>query len=380
MTDTPNQNCTLREAVHEDCITATELLRDLGLTLPEGRDEISKHWSRLWIDNPALRIEGPSPARGWVLEDKGRMVGFFGNIPLLYDYGGRPIVIADASQWGVEKGYRGETPRLAKAYFTQKNAAVLLVTTGIKPTGRIFARYGGFPVPQPGCDQVLLWVLDPRGFLKAGLMKKGINQGVASAVAFTSAPIARAAMALSGHHPSGIAGNIDQISVDQIADEFDGLWQRKRDEVDRLLASRTSESLRWHFGTESMLQRTRLLVSRGPEGLAGYATIMREDALDIGLKRLKIIDLFVAGNDEAVIDNLLAAAFEAAHADGCHVLELIGLPSALRHHIISRHHPRTRQVATWPAFYKAMRDDLDAPLQDEKSWYVTAYDGDTALF
>ena len=137
------------------------------------------------------------------------MVGFFGNIPLLYDYGGRPIVIADASQWGVEKGYRGETPRLAKAYFTQKNAAVLLVTTGIKPTGRIFARYGGFPVPQPGCDQVLLWVLDPQGFLKAGLMKKGINQGVASAVAFTSAPIACAAMALSGHHPSGIAGNID---------------------------------------------------------------------------------------------------------------------------------------------------------------------------
>jgi hypothetical protein len=38
------------------------------------------------------------------------------------------------------------------------------------------------------------------------------------------------------------------------------------------------------------------------------------------LKRLKIIDLFVAGNDVAVIDNLLAAAFEAARADGCHAL------------------------------------------------------------
>jgi hypothetical protein len=255
-----------------------------------------------------------------------------------------------------------------------------LVTTGIKPTGRIFERYGGFPVPQPGCDQVLLWVLDPRAFLKAGLMKKGINQGVAAAVALTSAPIVRAAIALNGHRPSGLAGNVDQISIDQIEDEFDGLWQRKRDEVDCLLASRTSESLRWHFGTERMLERTRLLVSRGPEGLAGYATIMREDALDIGLKRLKIIDLFVAGNDEAVIDNLLAAAFEVARADGCHVLELTGLPSVLREHIISCHHPRTREVATWPAFYKAMRGDLDVPLQDEKSWYVTAYDGDTALF
>jgi hypothetical protein len=380
MTYTPNQNCILREAEYEDGETATKLLRDLGLTLPKGRDEISKHWSRLWIDNPALLVEGPSPARGWVLEDAGRMVGFFGNIPLLYDYGGRPIVVADASQWGVEKDYRGETSRLADAYFTQKNVGLLLVTTGIKPTGRIFERYGGFPVPQPGCDQVLLWVLDPRAFLKAGLMKKGINQGVAAAVALTSAPIVRAAIALNGHRPSGLAGNVDQISIDQIEDEFDGLWQRKRDEMDCLLASRTSESLRWHFGTERMLERTRLLVSRGPEGLAGYATIMREDALDIGLKRLKIIDLFVAGNDEAVIDNLLAAAFEVARADGCHVLELTGLPSVLREHIISCHHPRTREVATWPAFYKAMRGDLDVPLQDEKSWYVTAYDGDTALF
>ena len=95
---------------------------------------------------------------------------------------------------------------------------------------------------------------------------------------------------------------------------------------------------------------------------------------------LKIIDLFVAGNDEAVIDRLLAAAFEAAHADGCHVLELTSLPSALRHYIISNHHPFSRQMATWPAFYKTMRDDLDAPLRDEKSWYLTAYDGDTALF
>jgi hypothetical protein len=380
MSDATTQNCTIREAEYKDSETATELLRELGLILPEGREEINNHWQRLWIDNPALQIEGTSVARGWVLEDAGRMVGFFGNIPLLYDYGGRPIVVAGASQWGVEKEYRGETPRLAEEYFTQKNAALLLVTTGIKPTGRIFARYGGFPVPQPGCDQVLLWVLNPREFLEAGLMKNGLNKSLASMIAFTSAPIARAAMVLSGHGPSGFGKNIDQIRVDQIEDEFDGLWLRKRDEVDCLLASRTSESLRWHFGTKSMLQRTRLLVSRSYKGLAGYATIMREDAPNIGLKRLKIIDLFVAGNNKAVIDNLLAAAFEAAHADGCHVLELTGLPSALRNYIISHHHPRTRQVATWPAFYKAMQDDLNAPLKDESSWYVTAYDGDTALF
>lgn len=373
-------NCTLREAEFRDSETATELLRDLGLTLPEARDEINDHWHRLWIDNPAIQIDGAPVARGWVLEDTGRMVGFFGNIPMLYDYGGRPIIAAVASQWGVEKKYRYETPRLAEAYFTQQNVELLLVTTGIKPTGRIFTRYGGFRVPQLGCDQVLLWVLDPRGFIAAGLVKKGINKRVAAMIAFTGAPIVRAGVLLSSHSHSGKAKNIDQINVKQIEDEFDGLWVRKRDEVDCLMASRTSESLRWHFGTKSMMQRTRLLVSRSHKGLEGYAMIMREDAPSIGLKRLKIIDLFVAGNNEAVIDSLLAAAFETALADGCHVIEMTGLPSALRNHIISHHHPRTRQLATWPAFYKVMKDDLNIPFKDEKSWYVSAYDGDTALF
>jgi hypothetical protein len=380
MSDATKQNCTLREAKYKDSETATELLRELGLILPEGRENINKHWHRLWVDNPALQIEGSSPARGWVLEDAERMVGFFGNIPLLYDYGGRPVIVADASQWGVKKNYRGETSRLAEAYFTQKNAALLLVTTGIKPTGRIFTRYGGLPVPQAGCDQVLLWVLDPRGFMQAGLMKKGINKNIAAMIACTSAPIARAGMMLSSHSPSGRAENIDQINVDQIEDEFDGLWVRKRGEADCLMASRTSESLRWHFGTQSMMQRTRLLVCRSQKELLGYAVIMREDAPSIDLLRLKIIDLFVADNNEAVIDSLLAAAFEVAHSDGCHVLELIGLPSPLRNSIISRHNPRKRMMETWPAFYKAMQDDLNLQLKDEESWYMTAYDGDTALF
>ena len=61
---------------------------------------------------------------------RGVWLVFFGNIPLLYDYAVHPIVVADASQWGLEKDYRGETPRLAEAYFTQKNAALRYGDTG----------------------------------------------------------------------------------------------------------------------------------------------------------------------------------------------------------------------------------------------------------
>jgi len=371
--------CTLREAEYEDCETATELLRDLGLIMPEAGDAVRHHWRRFWIDNPALATDRPSPAKGWLLEDDGRMVGFFGNIPLLYYYGERPVIVADASQWGVEKDYRDQTPRLADSYFNQNIADLLLVTTGIKPTGRIFDRYGGVSVPQPDYDCVLYWVLDSYGFLKAGLTRKGLGYGTAIATATVAAPLLSTVSFFTGHLIHGTSDTIDIISTDQIDDTFDTLWTRKRNEAVRLLACRSAECLRWHFGTDSQAARTRILTSRNAGILQGYAILQREDAPAIGLSRMKVIDLFVAADDETIIDGLLDAAAKTAQAEGCHVLELVGLPVSIRRQIISRHHPRTRQMPTWPLFYKSMDRGLDGPLANEQTWYVSAYDGDTAL-
>ena len=380
MTKFPTQVCTLREANFEDCETATELIRTLGLIIPEGQDEIRHHWRRFWIDNPALNVNGPNLAKGWLLENNGRTVGFFGNIPLLYDYGGQPIIVANASQWGVEKEFRNETQRLADSYFKQKNADLLLVTTGIKPTGRIFEHYGGLAVPQPNYDQILYWVLNAQGFMKAGLMQKGFHKKFASTLAQTGGLVASAAITLSGHRTYGNSGNIDTLKIDDIGDDFNDLWRRKRDEAECLLACRTAECLRWHFGTKSMSARTRLLISQNANQLAGYAIVMLEDLPEIELKRLKIVDLFVAGNDGIVINDLLTAAYELGLREGCHVLELIGLPDHLRQQIILRHRPRLRSMPTYPLYYKNLKNNLESALLDESSWYVTAYDGDTAIF
>ena len=187
-------------------------------------------------------------------------------------------------------------------------------------------------------------------------------------------------MTLKGNRSFGQSRDIDIIEISDIGDEFDELWLRKRDEADRLLACRTADCLRWHFGTKSMSARIRFLISRNTNELAGYATIMREDAPEIGLKRLKIIDLFVAGDDDVVVNDLLAAAYEIGITDGCYVLELVGLPEPLRRKIVSRYRPRLRQMPTWPIYFKNLLSDLDLPLQDENTWYVTSYDGDTAIF
>ncbi len=376
-------SATLREAEPGDCQEATELLRRLGLVMPQGRDPIEAHWKRFWVDNPAFIEDRAKPANGWLLEEAGRMVGFFGNIPLLYYYGDRPVIVADASQWGVEKSHRPETGRLADAYFGQSNADMLLVTTGIKPTGRLFERYGAARIPQPDYDRVLYWVVDVGGFIASASRKKGLSAPLASLACTLGGPLAGAAMALAGRRPKPATGSVDLIGIDDLGDDFDDLWRRKRDEAPRLLACRTADCLRWHFGPPQLAARTRFLVNRQgrsgrPGRLDGYATVMREDAPDLGLRRLKIVDMFMENDAPDIFDRLLFAAHEYARAERCHVLELVGLPENLRAAAM-RHRPLVRAMPTWPLYYKAIADTLVDPLSNPQAWYVTPYDGDTAL-
>ena len=369
--------CTVREAVFEDCEAATELLRRLGLIMPEGRDAVRAHWDRLWRTNPAMLESGPKPALGWVLEDGGRMVGFFGNVPLLYDLGGRAVMVADASQWGVEKAYRHHTPRLADAYFDQVNADLLLVTTAIKPTGRLFESRGAVRVPQPDYDRVLYWVVEPFGFARAALRKKGVPAPRAQAGAAVAGPALGAAVALGGRRPGRRGAHVVRMTPSELNDEFDALWQRVRDETPCLLARRDAQSLKWWLGAPALRGRARLLAYRCG-GLGGYAIVVRDDAPAIGLKRLKIADMFVAGGSAEMIDALLAEAFALAREEGYHVLELVGLPRSLRSRARALR-PYSRPMPVWPLYYKTVDGALAQALSREEAWYVTAYDGDTLL-
>ena len=370
---------TLRNATFDDCIEATALLTRFGLTMPEGEEAIRAYFDNLWRTNPAMQAAKTKPALGWVLEDAGEMVGFFGNVPLLYEFDGKPVIVSNASLWGVDENFRSETPRLAEAYFGQTDVDLLLVTTAIKPTRRIFERHGASPVAQPDLDQVLYWVLDGGGFLRAGLRKKGHGGMAVWTGSVLGAVALNAKMRLTGRRPFAPLQDVTPITVEEIDDAFDDLWARKLKEgPGRLLAARDAETLKWYFGLSQQSSETRVLCCRRGGRLEGYLVLVREDAPAIGLKRLKVADLFVAGDEADTVNALLAGAYEYGLARRCHVLEVIGLPETLRD-IAMSHKPYSRPMPAFPFFFKALREDLKSPLAAADGWYVTAYDGDTAL-
>lgn len=377
MTSKNTSTSTLRDAQPDDGLIATQFLRDLGLTMPDSRDAIDAHWKRLWVDNPAMHKTEKKPSLGWVLENNDQMVGFFCNLPLLYYYGDRPVIVAAASQWGLDKRHRQKIHRLAGAYFNQTNADVLMATTANRSAGRIFLRYGANNIPQPDYDQTLYWIIDGGGFAAAAMKRKNIDPTMSSILSKTVGPFAGLVLSLGRRRPEGNALEIDVIGIEDVDDAFDDLWKRKQSEAERFLACRTSACLRWHFTDLHGERETRFLIHR-QGNLRGYAIIMREDVAEIGLKRLRIADVFVEKNDESVVKGLLSAAYEYGREHGCHILEWVGMPVELRHIALGQR-PFFRSLPTWPLYYKAINAEFESPLSNQSAWHVTPYDGDTTL-
>lgn len=357
---------TVRPASLADGPEATDLLRRLGLIMPTGDQAVAAHWRRLWLDNPALRHAGCDPLPGWVLEADGRMVGFFANYAQTYWQGERRLTVAIASQWGVEKPHRDATALLSDAYFAQPNVDMILVTTGIKATGRLFQRYGGLPVPQPGLDRVRLWITDSGDFLAATLRKKG----------WPGAALARhLRLPVRMTWPAAPRRPVTVDSTATFDSRFDRLFAAKRREgPTRLFADRTAAALAWHVAPHAGRDGLRVLtVERGGE-LDGYAILIRDDAKAIGLARWRLADLLAVQDDPAIVDDLVGAAVRRTAAEGAAVLELGGMAEPVEA-TITRSGGLTRLLPTWPCFYRACTGPFEGA-----EWYLTAYDGDTVLF
>src|SRR5438132_13461894 len=66
----------------------------------------------------------------------------------------------------------------------------------------------------------------------------------------------------------GSAGLPDsEIVVDQMGDDFQGLWMEKLKEMPRLLADRSPAALRWHFETPTAAATAGVLGRRDNESL-----------------------------------------------------------------------------------------------------------------
>ncbi len=411
----PRSPVLLRDARLEDCERSVAVLARNGLVVPTDPEAARRSWEWLWGRNPAMA--GRQLPMGWVLESDSDIVGFFGNIPRRYHYEGRDVLAGVGSSWAVDPGFRsGARPMLA-TWFAQREADLLLATTAMQSVGRALLKFSAVPMPQASYQQVLYWVLDAAGFLQSALRKKEVRAPLTRAAGFALSPLATAVVTARGRpgrlraglepdvvrapltsaaglalsplatpvltargRPGRLRAGLEPEVVDlsEVGEQFDDLWRRKNAEERRLYASRTAEDLRWHFEPGAQAGTVEVLCCRRHGRLDGYVVVLRTETHDIGLVRAKIADLLVADDDARVVDALLAGAYQWGRSNGCHVLELTGLPPAIRT-VAERSRPLIRALPTHPFLYKALTPELQVALEAEEAWYPSLYDGDTTL-
>src|SRR5690242_654798 len=77
----------IREASLEDYPQIALLAKHYGLEIKSYEE-----WRHLWLNNPLYLARQKDWPVGWVLEvPDGQIVGYLGNIPLLYEYCGKQI-------------------------------------------------------------------------------------------------------------------------------------------------------------------------------------------------------------------------------------------------------------------------------------------------
>ncbi len=351
------------------------------LNLQTGSDASAhSRWVKFWRDNPAVRGRSTSPSLGWVLEFEHEIVGFFGNLPRRYRLGPVDVRVSVATSWAVQKEFRSHTKLLSAAYFAQTDVDILMVTTAIKPTARIFSNFSSHPMPQADYGEVLFWVINSRQFLFSALLKTRIRKNLATVLSYTLSPLLGLVKALRIRSCSFRGGHLQvtKCELDSIDLDFDDLWRRKLTEKPRLFASRQAEDMRWATSLAALSHEMSLLVYRADGRLQGYILLAKERAAHIPLQRAKVIDLFVVDDDLEIMSALLAAAFADAEKSGCDVFEIIGFPGNLRA-LFRSHRPFTRWYPCHPFYFKALSAEMASTLQATSAWYPSPFDGDSFL-
>lgn len=365
---------TVRPATRRDAIQVSDLLHRLGLHMPNRNEpeQIYSIWDRNWFNNPFYTHYNQEVHMGWVMEHNQKIVGFFGSIPRIYFVGSKMIPVAIASLWGVEKSYRDFTCLLCDQFFYANPIPTKFVTTAIKPTGRIFERYGGKRVPDSQLQSVYMipfslgHLID---FKYNGLFRKyRLLWSLLGAVTYLwKVQYTRISLDV----------RLKEVNPNALTDNYKQFWDNYILTNKGLFASRESEVIQWYYaGCSSELAKKVFVYVNDNMDIVGYVSLLdRPVSENIALKRYILIDLLA--NDEKIKKKILKAIVRYSYENKVDVLEL-PLPGMVHPKLIPSIALK-RKAPQFPAYYQTSDEEIDTLLLNYENWQVSPFDGDTCL-
>jgi len=339
-----------------------------------------EQWSYVWTKNPAYQLVRDDWPIGWVLEDKNKqIVGSLGNIPVLYELGGKRIIAASGRAWVVEPRYRGYAPRLILPSLDQDSAELYITTTpnfeGLCAIGGL----GALRVPVGAWDRKTCWVTNYRGVLSHWLdARTHLNS---SATRWLSYPVAALLFLREKMAESALRCGRDGFALQfgtTFDDRFDRFWEElKCQNPHLLLAVRTREVLDWHFALAREQGRLWVWTATQDAKLIAYCICLKlEDPLS-AISRVALIDFQALDGNVTLLLPIVSACLDKCRREGIHFLENLGL--AFAETGINEVAPYNRPMHWWRYFYKARDKKLAEALSTPQAWAPSLYDGDSSI-
>jgi hypothetical protein len=361
---------TIRAATFDDYAAIFVLMQRYGLPT-KTREE----WRHIWECNPVLTQRAEPLPLGWVLENKGKIVGFLGNIPTFCSLVGRRLLATTANAWVVDEPYRSQSIALLRCYLGQKEVDLFLNTTAKTASGRVWEALGAKRVPLSSYAEVLFWITAPQGVVRALLRRKNVP-----AAGTLSVPLGLALrIGLWWRSTKSREGQ----AVREIASfdsRFDVFWNELKQGSTKLLSWRDAETLNWHFKYALAAKRARILTLEANGRITAYAILDRTDKPGLALKRYHLADLQCLDNSETprACGALLEHSLEICRQEGVHVLEATGFTPEKRV-VLESLGPLKRKMASWPFYYKSRDAAIESALSPATVWDPSTYDGDGSL-
>jgi hypothetical protein len=361
----------LREAKLDDYSQIAALESRYGLQ-PKSYED----WSDLWNRNPAYQRVGRWPI-GWVHENADHeIVGSISNIPLTYEFGNQKLLVATSRSLVVDSRYRPYSFALLSQFFNQKEVDLFLNTTVNARASKLQELFGCVRVPAGSWDRSVFWITNYREFSASLLSKRELPRGASLRYPLSAGLFLRDV--LMGSLRSGRNGVEVQFCT-EFDERFDKFWEVAcSNSKGHLLASRSREVLDWHF--RNILNKNRawvLSVSKGSE-LCAYGVVCRQDNVEFGLKRMRLVDFQALPGQSELLLPILYRAIERCQQEDIHILEAVGFSSE-KQRIIESTSPHHRELASWRYFYRASNPRLAEGLKDPKVWDPSFFDGDSSL-
>ena len=338
----------------------------------------NEEWQHLWLDNPAYRAMGGQWPIGWVLEDQeGKIVGSFGNIPLLFEFRGQPLIASSGRSWVVDPKYRGYAILPLDYFLNQEGVDLCLNVTANAEASEAFSVFQASRVPVGKWDESIFWITTYRGFVQSSLLMK--SAPIPTLVSYPASAVLLLLDRFIGRNRREIPSALNVNVCDIFDQRFDTFWEQLRSSTRRLLTVRTREVLNWHF--KYALERKELLIltAGGNGSIEAYAIFGRQDNERVGLKRMRLVDFQCISECASNIFLLMLVwALQRCAKDGVHMLEITGICPD-QETALEQLYPYRRKLDAWRYLYKTNDPQLAEILKDPSVWGPTCYDGDASL-